>query len=267
MRLRKGHALIAVVLLGASCTGGVPVADTAAIRPSAPVVQEEPGVAVFRQVFDRYSKTRFRTVSFLQRSVFADGRIEWWYEAEEIPGKARVDFAPLANRNTSIWRSDVDTGYVFRNGQLANKIPMLAATMWTLMDMYAVPPEQTAAALRKRNFDLSKVHEREWRGRPVIVVGALADDTLSSQVWLDKERLYAVRQIAKAPNGAHLVQEFDKHVFMEGGWIEQEIRIYGPDGKLSLFEEYTNTKVNVQLPPDFFKGDQYRAPHWVETMK
>jgi hypothetical protein len=230
--------------------------------PPPPVIPPDAaGLEVLREVHRRYSTTRFRTLTFTQRTTFPDGRIEWWYEAEAIPGRARVDVSPFANKQMQIYRND--SAYVFRNGELAQRSQGLAATMWTLMDMYAIPPEETAAALGRRGFDVTKVHEREHNGRPVIVVGALAGDTTSAQVWLDKEHLYAVRMTTS--RGGRRVTEFGKHVFMGGGWVETEIRAYTPNNTLNLLEEYFDVKVNVELPANFFDGDVYRAPPWTET--
>jgi hypothetical protein len=233
----------------------------AQLPPPPALASDAPGLEVLREVHRRYAATRFRTLTFTQKTTFPDGRVEWWYEAEAIPGRARVDVAPLANRNMQIYRSD--SAYVFRSGELASRSQGLAATMWVLMDMYAIPPEETAAHLGRRGFDFTKVHEREHNGRPVIVVGALADDTTSAQFWLDREHLYAVR--LTTTRGGHRVTEFGRHIFMGGGWVEQEIRVYGTDHRLSLLEEYFDTRVNVDLPANLFDGDMYRVPPWVEN--
>lgn len=47
--------------------------------------------------------------------------MEWWYEAESIPGTARVDGAPFADRNMQIFRND--SAYIFQNGALVRKGP------------------------------------------------------------------------------------------------------------------------------------------------
>jgi hypothetical protein len=218
------------------------------------------GVAVLQDVHRRYANTRFRTLTFTQRTTFPDGRVEWWYEAESIPGKARVDVAPFADRNAQIFRND--SAYVFRAGELTQRGEGLAATMWTLMDMYVIPPAETAAALTRRGFDLSVTHEREHEGRRVIVLGALPGDTTSAQIWLDREHLFTVRMIS--PRGGHRVTDVSGHVFMGGGWVEQEIRVY-LNGEMTLLEEYFDTRVNVELPADLFEPDRYRTPPWTET--
>jgi hypothetical protein len=231
------------------------------ISDSTPHLPEDRRELEREEGVEQGADTRFRTLTFTQRTTFPDGRIGWWYEAESIPGKARVDVAPFSNRNAQIFRND--SAYVFQNAELARRSAGLAATMWTLMDMYSVPPEETAAALGRRGFDLTRVYEREHNSTPVIVIGALAGDTTSAQFWLDKENLYTVRMTTS--RGGHRVTEVGKHVFMGGGWVEQEIKVYGPNHQLNLLEEYFDVRVNVELPATLFDGDVYRTPPWTET--
>jgi len=224
---------------------------------SAAAPTEEAGVAVLRRVHDRYSQTRFRTLTFTQKTTFPDGRVEWWYEAERIPGHARVDIAPFDSLKTSIFRND--SAYVFARGELQRTGGPLAMTMWTLMDMYAIPPEETAEALRRRGVDMALVHEREHEGRRVIVIGAADYDTTRQQVWLDAEHLYAVRHII--PRGGHRVIDVSGHTFRDGGWVEGEIRVY-LNGELQLLEEYNDIRTNVELPPGLFEPAPYLPPPW-----
>ena len=145
---RRRAALLTICLLTAAGSlaaqgrgGGLPAAGP-------PVPEDAPGLQVLREVHGRYSATRFRTLTFTQRTTFPDGRIEWWYEAESVPGKARVDVAPFTDKNTQIFRND--SAYVFRSGEITQQSAGLAITMWALMDMYAIPPEKTAAQMSRR---------------------------------------------------------------------------------------------------------------------
>lgn len=228
----------------------------------AATAEEEPGLTVLREVHRRYADTRFRTLTFTQKTTFPDGRVEWWYEAESIPGMARVDIAPLADRKTSIFRND--SAYVYEGGELQRSGGRLAMTMWTLMDMYAIPPERTAEALRFRGVDLALTHERMHDGRRVIVIGAAEADSTKQQVWLDAEHLYAVRHII--PRGGHRVIDVSGHVFRDGGWVEQEIRVW-LNGELQLLEEYFDTRTNVALPAGLFEPEPYLPPPWPETRR
>jgi hypothetical protein len=59
------------------------------------------------------------------------------------------------------------------------------------MDMFAVPPEETAAALRRRGFDVELVHERTHGGRPVVVIGApdfFEPDRYRPPPWRERRR-------------------------------------------------------------------------------
>jgi hypothetical protein len=252
------RAVLSVLLLAAAA----PLNAQSATGPGAPAPSVSAGLAVLERVHRRYAETRFRTLTFTQRTTFPDGRVEWWYEAESLPGKARVDVAPFADGNAQIFRND--SAYVFRGGELTQRSEGLAATMWTLMDMYVIPPEETAAALARRGFDLSVMHEREHEGRHVIVLGAMPGDTTSAQIWLDREHLFTVKMIS--PRGGHRVTDVSRHVFMGGGWVEQEIRVY-LNGEMTLLEEYFDTRVNVELPADLFEPDRYRTPPWTETRR
>jgi hypothetical protein len=242
----------------AAVPGAAHIPGRGAFSPAPDTVA--PGLEVLREVHRRYAATRFRTLTFVQKTTFPDGRVEWWYEAESIPGRARVDVAPFADRNMQIFRND--SAYVFRNGALERTGAGLSLTMWTLMDMYAIPPEETAAALARRGVDMARVHETTHGGRPVVVIGAHAADTTSAQVWLDREHLYAVKMIV--PRGGHRVIDVGRHTYLEGGWVEQEITVW-LDGRMTLHEEYFDVRANVPLPADLFEPDAYRAPPWRET--
>lgn len=62
-------------------------------------------------------------------------------------------------------------------------------------DVYVQPVAETVRKLRLLKFDLAKLHEITWEGRPSYVVGATAADSTSPQFWIDKERLYFVRSL------------------------------------------------------------------------
>jgi hypothetical protein len=84
--------------------------------------------------------------------------VETWYEALELPGKLKE----------------------------AN--PLVHPLMVLGFDVYEAPVSETVRKLRGLNFDLSKLHQTTWRGRPTCVVGAEPGDTVSPQFWIDIER-------------------------------------------------------------------------------
>ncbi len=70
---------------------------------------------------DRYAGKWYRTLTFTQKTTLPDGKIETWYEALELPGKLRIDIAPLDSGKTLLFRND--SLYVF--DQTANEVEAL----------------------------------------------------------------------------------------------------------------------------------------------
>src|SRR5262249_15301401 len=109
--------------------------------------------------------------------------------------------------------------------------------------------------------DLSKIHEGTWNGMPVYVVGAAADDTVSKQFWVDRDRLLFVRLLEKTPRGRTDFR-FNKYAPAGGGWIAAEVEQL-VNGSRVLLEEYGDIKTNVELQPGFFDPKEWAtAQHW-----
>jgi hypothetical protein len=153
------------------------LAALAAVSPSAvPTDPPKDGVEVITRMRERYLGKWYRTVTFVQKTTLADGKVETWYEAAELPGKLRIDIAPLEGRNTLLFRND--TLYEFKEGKLTEAEPLIHPLMVLGFDVYAQPLDRTLGQLRELGFDLAKVHEAEWQGRPAYVVGAEAGATV-----------------------------------------------------------------------------------------
>ena len=89
------------------CTLVLPVdSSTSSITP-APRNGEE----LLSLMRDRYAGKWYRTLTFTQKTTLPDGKIETWYEALELPGKLRIDIAPLDSGKTLLFRND--SLYVF----------------------------------------------------------------------------------------------------------------------------------------------------------
>ncbi|MFL5473613.1 MAG: hypothetical protein ACJ8AM_14765, partial [Gemmatimonadales bacterium] len=57
------------------------------------------GEELVRQMHDRYAGKWYHNLTFTQTTSFPDRPAETWYEAGEIPGKLRIDIAPLDSMN------------------------------------------------------------------------------------------------------------------------------------------------------------------------
>lgn len=240
------------------------LAMTACARSHAETARFADASAVFRQIHDRYVGKRFTHVTFVQRTQPADGPVELWYEAIRPPGLVRVDEAPLEELRGLMYRAD--SLYTFEAGDIVvAKGDERWITMLALVDIYALPVDSTLMRLRALGVDLTAMHEGDWEGRPVVVVGAHAGDTTAGQIWYDREHLYAVRVI-QPPGGGHPRVEFQMshHQFKSGGWIEGEIRIL-VGGRLVTTECYGEIRPHPGLPDEFFDPHAFATTRWAET--
>jgi hypothetical protein len=234
----------------------------AVTSPASAIDPPKNGVELIEQMRQRYFGKWYRTLTFVQKTTLADERVETWYEAAELPGKLRIDIAPLEGKNTLLFRSD--SLYEFKGGTLEESRPMIHPLMVLGFDVYAQPVDVTVRKLRELGFDLGRLHESTWEGRPAFVVGAAAGDTVTRQFWIDKERLYFVRMVepGKKNPSARVETRFDKYIPMGQGWLETEVRFL-VDGDTKMLEEYTKPQAEVVLSPAIFEPGTWVPPGWV----
>lgn len=239
------------------------LAALAAGLPSpTPTDPPKDGAEVVAMMRERYLGKWYRTLTFVQKTTLPDGKVETWYEAAELPGKLRIDIAPLDGKNTILFRND--TLYEFKAGKLAETKPLIHPLMVLGFDVYAQPLGRTLQQLRELGFDLSKVHESEWQGRPAYVVGAAKGDSVARQFWIDRERLYFVRMLepGKQDPSARVETQFNKYIPMGQGWLETEVRFL-VNGETKMLEEYTEPKPGVPLDAGIFDPSRWVPPGWV----
>lgn len=221
------------------------------------------GVELIEQMRARYLGKWYRTLTFVQTTTLADGKVETWYEAAELPGKLRIDIAPLEGKHTILFRND--SLYEFKGGKLAAARPMVHPLMVLGFDIYAQPVEVTVRKLQSLGFDLARLHESTWQGRPAYVVGATAGDTVTRQFWIDKERLYFVRMVEpdKQDRSARAETLFNKYIPMGQGWLETEVRFL-VNGETRMLEQYSQPKIGVELSAAIFEPRRWVPPGWVQ---
>ena len=218
------------------------------------------GEDLIREMHNRYAGKWYQTLTFVQKTTKGDGTVETWYEAARIPGFLRIDIAPVDSGNAILFRND--SVYVFRGGQRRQARPYVHPLMVLGFDVYADTPEKTIEKLKGLNFDLTRLREDSWQGRPVYVVGAAAGDTTSNQFWVDKERLLTVRLIQPG-NGSSMESLFNKYQRIGNTWIAPEM-IFNVNGRAMQTEEYSDMQVDVDLPEGLFEPGAYSAPGWVK---
>lgn len=212
----------------------------------------------------RYDGRWYETLTFVQTSIRhnPDGSADTslWYEALQMPGHLRIDFDPIAAGNGILFRRD--TVYSIQNGAVAGSRPQVHSLLLLGFDVYFLPPETTLARLETLGFDLTKMHERTWQGRPVYVVGADPGDETSPQFWIDSEHLYFVRE--RRPVGGDQVQDirFNRYEKAGDGWIAPEVLFYVGD-RLVFEEHYDDVRTGMTFDPALFDPARWTtATHW-----
>ncbi len=226
-------------------------------RPAGP----PSGEVIVRAAYARYAGKWPRTITYVQRTEdLGTERPQTWYTALELPGKLRVDIAPLGVGRALIVRGDSTFGY--GAGQLRSASRQPNPLLLLLYDLHTQPPERTIASLKALGFDLTKSHEDNWVGRPMLVVGAAKGDSVSDQFWFDKERMVVVRLIANRRTFEARIAAYKQ---FGGGWVEGAVETWNR-GRLVRKQENTEIKVGMKHEAGLFDPRNYAVPKWVGAL-
>lgn len=223
------------------------------------------GQDLLRAMHARYEKSWYQTVTFTQKSTTykddGSSSVETWYEAASVPGKLRIDIGPPADGK----------GYVLVDGDVSiikdNKVAASRHSVNILLvlgfDVYRQDPETTIKVVKGEGYDLSKLREDTWEGKPAYVVGADKGDEKSRQFWVAKDTLLFLRVIEPAQADASKVDDirFIHYEPLAGAWIAAGVEVYA-DGKKAFTEDYTDIRANVKLDPAVWDPQQFATTHW-----
>ncbi len=221
-------------------------------------------------MYARYEGQWYKTLTFKQETVqyrglnfVADTSI--WYEALSLPGKLRIDIAPIESGNGLLFVND--KRHVFRGDTLLMEREEINPLLLLAFDAYTQSPDSTLAKLDSLGVDLSKLHETEWKERPTYVVGAELGDLRTRQFWIDREHLYLVRMIQPdGPAGQNVVDiRFSEFIPLAGGWVGRVIEFF-LDGRIALLEIYSDIQAGQELNPNLFEPDSWAtAEDWMDV--
>jgi hypothetical protein len=211
------------------------------------------GKDIVKKMYDRYAGKWYRSFTFNQTTEFYRNDslkgTQVWYEAIRFPDRFRMDFGEADSGNAVIFRGD--SAYRFRNGKLrSTSISNNEGLIFLLGGMFFYPLDQTIGMMGALHYDLEKMHEDTWKGRPVYVIGAGKGEEGVSQLWIDQQNLYLVRMI-KIDGQQKLEAIFDDYKPFDGGWSETKCTFYS-NGKLAQVETYHDCKSNVTLEDRIF---------------
>ncbi|HET9727288.1 MAG TPA: hypothetical protein VFP28_10265 [Gemmatimonadales bacterium] len=248
--MRPVAALLPFVLLAAPSTRPAP----------------RDGAELVRQMHARYQGTWYRTVTFTQTTTLPGKPTQTWYEAATIPGKLRIDIAPLDSMTAILFIGD--STIVFKHGARANARQDRNLLMTLGFDVYRQPAETTAAQLAAAGIDLGRLHEDRWHGTKVWVVGAERGDTTSSQFWIEQDHLLFVRLIEAHPAPtagapADLLDiTFEDYQRLGRAWVAPKV-VIRLNGMEVQREEYRDIAADRPLPADLYDTGTYRTAEWV----
>ncbi len=214
------------------------------------------GSDVIRAMHARYQGRWYRTLSFVQRAIYPDGRPEEeWWEAALIPGRLRIDIAPVDSGRTIMYRAD--SNYVFEKGKLVRAVPGQNILAILGFDVYGQAPERTIALVQGEGFDLSQLRDGEWGGKAAYVIGGGG-----RELWIEKDRLLFLKVIQPGLGGTSTDISFNKYVKLGGGWIGTEVLFLRND-KEFFREVYRDWRVNPQVTDELFQTSPWRRAAWI----
>ena len=225
------------------------------------------GEELVKQMHDRYAGKWYHNLTFEQTTSYPGRPSETWYEAGTIPGKLRIDMAPLDSMNAFMYVGD--SAIVFQGGKRVSARQDRNLLMTLGFDVYGQPPETTIAQLKAQSVDLSKIREDNWRGIKVWVVGAEKGDTTTNQFWIEQKRLLFVRLIEshksqKNPSGPPNILDitFENYQPLGKGWVAPRC-VINVNGKEYQREDYQNIRADVKLQSDLYDPNTYHKATWI----
>jgi hypothetical protein len=223
------------------------------------------GEGVLRAMHDRYQATWYSTLTFTQKSTTynPDGtnKVDTWYEAALLPGKLRIDFGAASDGNGAIISDGAVT--LIRGGKVSGSRSSVNILLVLGFDVYRQAPESTINVVKNEGYDLTKLREDVWEGRPAYVVGAGKGDLTSKQFWVEKDTLLFVRVIEPSQNDPKTLDDirFMDYRKLAGGWVAARVEVKVGD-KLVFSEEYSDMQADAKLDPATFDPSQFNSTHW-----
>jgi hypothetical protein len=227
------------------------------------------GEELVRQMHDRYAGKWYHNLTFKQTTTFPDRPSQTWYEAGTIPGKLRIDIAPLDSMNVFMYVGD--SAIVFQGGKRVDARADRNLLMTLGFDVYGQPVDTTIAQLKSQSVDLSKIREDSWQGTKVWVVGADKGDSTTNQFWIEQKRLIFVRLMEshksqKNPSGPPNVLDitFENYQPLDKGWVAPRC-VIKVNGKEYQREDYQDIRADVKLQPDLYDTQTYHRAEWIQA--
>jgi hypothetical protein len=154
---------------------------------------------------------------------------------------------------------DEDEVMTFTAGKRTAKSRSINPLLLLTVDVYAIQPAVTLRRLDSLGVNRARFRLTRWEGRPTYVVGAVEGDTLSTQLWVDAERLLLVRWVKRERRGkTHVLADTRVMDYRDisGIPIAHEILVLH-GGKPYFREKYDSVAVNIPYVAKLFEPAQW----------
>jgi len=219
------------------------VEDPAAIIPLHKM-EDPAAVALLHKMYDRYhdkwhhSRTFNQTTEQYRHDSLIKSTI--WYERILYPDKLRIDFDSSNSGNG--FMLDSDSIYAFNHHAITRRIKgNNDGLVFILGGLYFMSFDDVLAKFKDIHYDLGKFHNDSWKGRPVLVIGAISNNEKVDQLWIDADKLVPVRAL-RYDNDTKTEDVFEDYVAVPGGgWSETKVSFYRNDHliQLELYHDVT----------------------------
>ena len=204
---------------------------------------------VIKKMYSRYHHKWHTSLTFTQTTGRYRNdtlvKTDVWHERIVYPDKLRIDFGTGSG---VIYRGD--SSYYFKDNKVVRANKDENELIFFLGGMYFKPLEQVITHFNELHFDLTKAHDSVWEGKAVYVIGAANDGEKLNQLWIDKEKLVAVRYLKYDTNGK-MEATFEEHKLVENAWSETLCKFYIND-KLLQTEVYHDIQANKPIDNNVF---------------
>jgi len=171
-----------------------------------------------------------------------------WYERIAYPDMLRIDIGDPNSGNGIIFRKD--STYVFAKNKITRSVKNENELIFFLGGLYFSPFDDVLAHFKALHYDLSKFHTSVWKGKPAYVIGADKDDEKVNQLWINQDKLVAIRFI-KYENGSKEEGFMEDQIPLKSAWSETRCSFFVND-KILQIEKYYDVKTGGPLDKSIF---------------
>jgi len=203
-------------------------------------------------MYKRYHNNWHKSLKFNQTTErFRNDSLQWtalWYETIVYPDLLRIDINDTKGNRSVIFRHD--STYAIAKNKVVRSDNKENELIFFLGGMYFMPFDKVLSHFADLHYDLSKFHTSTWKGKPVYVLGDDKDGDKVNQLWIDQEKMVAVRFI-KYDNNTKEEGHFENQIPLNKAWSETKCSFYIND-KLLQVETYhdlvaSNAPVDMSL--------------------